>query len=210
MSEGRYNIPKQYKVDKGMPLDALFQRIDNLKCRRVFESEIDSVEWSYHLVDKEGIKDIAGLVRERGLSVFEVRLKRMISPDLLTEVFAGLLQRPLVMVYLCGKELAMGTFIPAGKGAVGKMCSTDFYPYDTDRMIEVLDYETDNNKSVDQIHKRIYLTLRQQRRVIMVEKAFERLSRDNEKESFAYEFSFENLERIRADADFVQSQLKVV
>ena len=31
MSEGRYNIPKQYKVDKGMPLEALFQKIDNLK-----------------------------------------------------------------------------------------------------------------------------------------------------------------------------------
>ncbi len=26
MSEGRYNIPKQYKVDKGMPLEALFQK----------------------------------------------------------------------------------------------------------------------------------------------------------------------------------------
>ena len=57
MSEGRYNIQKQYKVDKGMPLDALFQRIDNLNCRRIFEAEIECVEWSYHLVDKEGIKD---------------------------------------------------------------------------------------------------------------------------------------------------------
>lgn len=210
MSEGRYNIPKQYKVDKGMPLDALFQRIDNLKCRRIFESEIESVEWSYHLVDKKGIKDMAELVRERGLSIFEVKLKRMISPDLLTEVFAGLLQRPMVMIYLCGRELSMGTYIPAGKGTAGRMCSTDFYPYDAERMIELLDYETDYDKNTDQIHKRIYATLRQQRRIIMIEKAFERLNRDNERESFAYEFSFENLERIRADADFVQSQLKVV
>ena len=31
MSEGRYNIPKQYKVDKGMPLDAMLKKIDNLK-----------------------------------------------------------------------------------------------------------------------------------------------------------------------------------
>lgn len=44
----------------------------------------------------------------------------------------------------------------------------------------------------------------------MIEKAFERLSRDSAKETFAYEFSYENLERIRRDADFVQSQLKVV
>lgn len=210
MSEGRYNIPKQYKVDKGMPLDVLFQRIDNLKCRRIFESEIESVEWSYHLVDKEGITGMAQLVRERGVSVFEVILRRKISPDLLTEVFAGLLQRPMILTYLCGSELSMGTFIPVGKGTAGKMCSTDFYPYDADRMIELLDFEADCNQKVDQIHKRIYATLRQQKRIIMIEKAFERLSHDDEKETFAFEFSLENLDRIRADADFVQSQLKVV
>lgn len=210
MSEGRYNIQKQYKVDKGMPLDALFERIDNLKCRRIFEAEIECVEWSYHLVDKEGIKDRKDLVREPGLSIFEVNLKRKISPDLLTEVFAGLLQRPMVMVYLCDGELSMGTYIPSGKGNAGKMCSTDFYPYDADRMIEVLDYDTDCGKTTEQVHKRIFATLRQQKRVIMIEKAFERLSRDNAKETFAYEFSYENLERIRRDAEFVQSQLKVV
>ena len=107
MSEGRYNIPKQYKVDKGMPLDALFQKIDNLKCRRIFEAGIESVEWSYHLVDKEGVKDMKTLVREQGVSVFEVNLRRKIDPDLLTDVFAGLLQRPMVMVYLCDGELSM-------------------------------------------------------------------------------------------------------
>lgn len=68
MSEGRYNIPKQYKVDKGMPLEALFQKIDNLKCRRIFEAEIESVEWIYHMVDKAGVKDMRELVREQGLS----------------------------------------------------------------------------------------------------------------------------------------------
>lgn len=210
MSEGRYNIPKQYKVDKGMPLDVLFQRIDNLKCRRIFESEIESIEWSYHLVDKEGITNMMELVREHGLSIFEVNLRRKISPDLLTEVFAGLLQRPMVMVYLCDGELSMGTFIPMGKGTTGRMCSTDFYPYDADRMIELLDFETDCDKNVDQIHKRIFATLRQQKRIIMIEKASERLNKDREKETFAFEFSLENLDRIRADADFVQSQLKVV
>ena len=208
MSEGRYNIPKQYKVDKGMPLDALFQKIDNLKCRRIFEAEIECVEWSYHLVDKEGVKDMKELVREQGLSVFEVNLKRKIDPDLLTDVFAGILQRPMLMVYLCNGELSMGTFIPVGK--TGRTCSTDFYPYDTDRMIEVIDFDADSGKATQQIHKRIYATLFQQKRMIMIEKAFEQLNKDSERESFAFEFSLENLDRIRADADFVQSQLKVV
>lgn len=208
MSEGRYNIPKQYKVDKGMPLDALFQKIDNLKCRRIFEAEIESVEWIYHMVDKEGIKDMKELVREQGLSVFEVNLKRKVDPDLLTDVFAGLLQRPMLMVYLCEGELSMGTYISVGKSS--RTCSTDFYPYDADRLIEVMDYDTDSGRTTQQIHKRIYAMLFQQKRAIMIEKAFERLNRDNERESFAFEFSLENLDRIRADADFVQSQLKVV
>ena len=208
MSEGRYNIPKQYKVDKGMPLDVLFQKIDNLKCRRVFESEIESVEWSYHLVDKEGIKDMKELVREQGLSVFEVNLKRKIDPDLLTDVFSGVLQRPILMVYLCNGELSMGTYISVGKSS--RTCSTDFYPYDADRMIEVMDYDADTGKTTQQIHKRIYAMLFQQKRMIMIEKAFESLNRESERESFAFEFSLENLDRIRADADFVQSQLKVV
>lgn len=210
MSEGRYNIPRQYKVEKGMPLEALFQRIDNLKCRRIFEAEIESVEWCYQMVDKDGITNTMELMRERGLSVFEVNLRRKICPDLLTEVFARILQRPIVMVYLCEGELAMGTFIPMGKGVTGRMCSTDFYPYDTERMIELLDYEMDCDKNVDQIHRRMLATIRQQKRMIMIEKAFERLNKDNEKETFASEFSIENLDRIRADADFVQSQLRVV
>ena len=44
----------------------------------------------------------------------------------------------------------------------------------------------------------------------MIEKAFERLNREHERVSFDFEFSLENLDRIRADADFVQSQLMVV
>ena len=212
MNEGRYNIPRQYKVDKGMPLEALFQRIENPKCRRIFEAEVECVTWKYHIVDKEGISSIAELVKERGLSVFEVSLKRKIAPDLLTEVFAGLLQRSMVLVYLCNGELSMGTFIPMGKGTTGRMCSTDFYPYDDSRMIELMDYEKDSNKNTDQIHKRIFATIRQQKRIIMIEKAYEGLSpvESAESEILSFEFSLENLDKIRADADFVQSQLRVV
>lgn len=210
MSEGRYNVPKQYKIDKGMPLEALFGKIEDVKCRRIFETVVESVVWKYHLVNKEGVSNAADLVKERGLSVFEVSLKEEVPPDLLTEIFAGLLQRPIVMVYLCDGELSMGTFIPMGRGITGRMCSTDFYPYDAERMIEILDFELDFEKNVDQIHKRIFATLRQQRRIIMIEKAYEGLNKDTEGESLSFEFSLENLDKIREDADFVQSQLRVV
>ena len=93
MTEGRYNIPKQYKVDKGMSVDAFFQRIDNPKCREIFKSEVESMIWKYQMVDKKGISNIAELIRERGLSVLEISLKSKVLPDLLTEVFADLLQR---------------------------------------------------------------------------------------------------------------------
>lgn len=210
MSEGRYNIPRQYKVEKGMPLKTLFDKIDNLKCRRIFESAVASVEWCYHLVDKEGITNVVELVREKGMSVFEVQLKTKVSPDLLTEVFAGLIHRPMVITYLCDGELSMGVFIPVGEAGAGKMCATDFYPYDAERMIELIDYATDSDKSTEQIHKRIFAMIRQQKRIIMIEKAFERLSHEREEEKMTFEFSLENLDRIRADADFVQSRLRVV
>ena len=186
MSEGRYNIPRQYKVDKGMPLDALFQKIDNLKCRRIFEAVIESVEWSYHLVDREGIKDMRDLIREPGLSVFEVILKEKVSPDLLTEVFATILQRPMVMTYLCDGEMAMGTYIPDGNGTAGRTCSKDFCSFDANHMVELLDYDMDKDKTTQQIHERIFAALREQKRIIMIGKAFERLNRDNDKESFDF------------------------
>ncbi|MDE7207599.1 MAG: DUF4391 domain-containing protein [Lachnospiraceae bacterium] len=210
MSEGRYNIPRQYKVEKGMPLKTLFEKVNNLKCRRVFESEIACVEWCYHLTDKNGITSVAELVREKGISFFEVNLKRKISPDLLLEVFAGLIRKPMVITFLCDGELSMGAFIPVGENGAGRMCTTDFYPYDAERMIELIDYETDSNKSAEEIHKRIFKMIRQQKRVIMIEKAFERISQEKEREMMSFEFSFENLDQIRADADFVQSQLRVV
>lgn len=210
MGEGRYNVPRQYKIDKGMPLEALFGKIEDLKCRRIFEAEVESVVWKYHLVDQKGVQSVTELVKERGLSVFEVSLKGKVPPDLLTEIFAGILQRPIVMVYLCDGELSMGTFIPMGRGITGRMCSTDFYPYDAERMIEILDFEQDFEKNTDQIHKRIFATLRQQRRIIMIEKAYEGLNKDMEGESLSFEFSLENLDKIREDADFVQAQLRVV
>lgn len=210
MKECRYNIPKQYKVDKGMPLDALFEKLENPKCRKILESGVECVKWCYHIVDKEGITNMVELVREKGLSVFEVSLKRKICPDLLTEVFAGLLQRPIVLVYLCEGELSMGIFVPTGKGSTGRMCSTDFYPYDEERMIELLDYERDCNKTADQIHRRIFTTLRQQKRLIMIEKEFEKLNEKTEEDILSFEFSLENLDKIRADSEFVQAQLRVV
>ena len=90
------------------------------------------------------------------------------------------------------------------------MCATDFYPYDAERMINIMDYEADRNKSAYQIGLRILTMIRNQKRAIMIEKAYERLSKEQENEMLSFEFSFENLDKIRADADFVQAQLKII
>ncbi len=210
MSEGRYNIPKQYKVDKGMPLSILFQRIDNAKCREIFSTEVESVVWNYQITDEEGITDVNTLMRQKGISVFEVILRHKISTELLTEILAGLIQKPMVLVYLCEEELAMGTYLPSTKGNSGRTVSTDFFPYDSSRMIEILDFEQDCDKTAEQIHKRIYMTLRQQKKVIMIEKAFQNLKHEKmTKVDLAYEFSMENLQRIREDAEYCESHLRV-
>lgn len=210
MSEGRYNVPKQYKVEKGMPLDILFQRIDNAKCREIFLTEVESMEWNYQITDEEGITDVNSLIRQKGISVFEVVLRHKISTELLTEILAGLIQKPMVLVYLCGEDLAMGTYLPSPKGNCGRTVSTDFFPYDSSRMIEILDFEQDCDKNTEQIHKRIYMTLRQQKKVIMIEKAFQNMQREKmPRVDLAYEFSMENLARIREDAEYCESRLRV-
>ena len=210
MSEGRYNIPKQYKVDKGMPLNILFQRIDNAKCREIFETGVEAVTWNYQITDEEGITDVNTLIRQKGISVFEVVLKYKISTELLTEVLVGLIQKPMVLVYLCEGELAMGTYVPLGKGNSGRSVSTDFFPYDESRMIGILEFEQDAGKNTEQIHKRIYMTLRQQKKVIMIEKAFQNVKKDKvQRANLAYEFSMENLERIREEAEYCESRLHV-
>ena len=210
MSEGRYNIPKQYKVDKGMPLNILFQRIDNAKCREIFETDVEGITWNYQITDEDGITDVNALIRQKGISVFEVVLKHKISTELLTEILAGLIQKPMVLTYLCDDELAMGTYLPSDKGNSGRTVSTDFFPYDSSRLIEILDFEQDSGKATEQIHKRIYATLRQQKKVIMIEKAFQNMKQEKmPKVDLAYEFSMENIARIREDAEYCESRLHV-
>ena len=195
MSECRYNIPKQYRVDKGMPLEALYPRMKDSKCREIFETEIVSMEW---------------LLRKKGISVFEVITRQKISPELMTEVFADLIRKRFVIVYLCEQEIAMATFVPGENEEEGKICATDFYSYDMSHMIEILDFEQDANKSVEEIHNRIMSEIRQQKKEIMIEKAFAGMHKSVQQEpDLEYEFSEENLEKIREDANFVQEQLRV-
>ena len=59
-------------------------------------------------------------------------------------------------------------------------------------------------------------TIRQQKRIIMIEKAFEKMknlsgskSEEKHEENMAYDFSEENLDKIREDAEYVKEQLKV-
>lgn len=214
MSEGRYNIPKRYKVDKGMPLEALSQHIDNEKCKSIFETEIAGVTWCYQIIDDEEQEEAltpSMLIRHKGISVFEISMKHKVSPELMTEMFTSLIPKRCMLVYLCEGELAMAVYIPSENGYASRMCATDYYPFDTQKMIEVMNYEYDADKTVEQIHKRMLATIRQQKRIIMVEKAFESLKQRNtpEKTDLEYTFDEEDLNKIREDADFVQEQLHV-
>lgn len=212
MSRGRYNIPKQYRVDKGMPLEALSQRIANTKCRQIFETEIESITWCYQIVDEENLTDASALIRQNGVSVFEVQMKSKVSTELLTELLAGLIPKRTLITYICDNELAVATFVPAEKGFAAKICATDYYPFDITRMIEMIDFEKDCDKPVTEIYKRIFMTIRQQKRIIMIEKAFENMNKSKPKpqqQQMDFEFAIENLAKIREDAKYVQNQLHV-
>lgn len=212
MSRGRYNIPKKYRVDKGMPLEALSQRIANTKCRQIFETEIESITWCYQIVDEENLTDASALIRQNGVSVFEVQMKSKVSTELLTELLAGLIPKRTLITYICDNELAVATFVPAEKGFAAKICATDYYPFDITRMIEMIDFEKDCDKPVTEIYKRIFMTIRQQKRIIMIEKAFENMNKSKPKpqqQQMDFEFAIENLAKIREDAKYVQNQLHV-
>lgn len=211
MSEGRYNIPKKYRVDKGMPMEILSQRIGHDKCRQIFETEVESITWCFQIVDEDDATGVGQLIRHKGISVFEVKMKSRISTELMTEMFASLIPKRSIITYICNGELAMATYIPAEKNYAAKMCVTDYYAYDSERMIEILDYERDFDKKVEDIHKRIFAAVRQRKRIIMVEKAFETIQKDSKKVSDELEEAFrvENLDKIRQDAAFVQEQLRV-
>lgn len=214
MSEGRYNIPKKYKIDRGMPVELINQRIDNEKCRQVFDSEIEKMTWCYQITD-ENISDAKSLMRAKGISMFEVVMKNKISTELMTEVISTLIPKRFIIMYICDGELAIGTYIPAEGGVPAKMSVTDFYPYDEDRMIEILDFEQDSNKSVAQIHARFLQTVRYQRKMIMIEKAFESMSKKVKTEEkrkandSILNFDIDEINRIREEARFVQQQLTV-
>lgn len=216
MSEGKYNIPKQYKVDMGMPIEAFLPNIANEKCREIFENEIECLTWSFQITDGEPTSNVYELMKKKGLSVFEVIMNTEISTELMTEVFAGLIPKRFVILYLCNGELAIGTYMPGENGKGGKMCATDYYPYDSSRMIDIIDFKQDCGKSVEEIHARLMSTIRQQKRIIMIEKAFEKMknlsgskSEEKNEENMAYDFSEENLDKIREDAEYVKEQLKV-
>ena len=119
-------------------------------------------------------------------------------------------RKRFVIVYLCEQEIAMATFVPGENEEEGKICATDFYSYDMSHMIEILDFEQDANKSVEEIHNRIMSEIRQQKKEIMIEKAFAGMHKSVQQEpDLEYEFNEENLEKIREDANFVQEQLRV-
>ena len=171
MSETRYNIPKQYKADIKFSRATLFQNIYNEKCRMVFEAHVESIILKYHMVDRYGITNVSELIKLNGLSIFEISLKQRIAPDLLTETFSELIQRPCVFVYLYRDEISIGAYMPIGKGTIAKKCTTDFYKYDSSKMIELLEFEHDVNKNVEQIHRRIYSVIKQQKYNMMIDES---------------------------------------
>ena len=60
---------------------SIYPRMKDSKCREIFETEIVSMEWCYHITEGESAPDMASLLRKKGISVFEVITRQKISPE---------------------------------------------------------------------------------------------------------------------------------
>lgn len=210
MSVGNYNVPRQYLVDKGLPIEFLGQKIKDEKCREIFDEEVKSILWSYQIVDDEMLHVGGNLTSKKGISVFEIELHHEIPAELMMEIIASFIPRRMVISFICRNEYALSAYIPGEYGLLPRLQASDYIPLDTTQQIKILDFEQDENKDYQEIHRRILRDIREQKRIAMVEKAFSNIQKEKKKQddSFDFLFSQENLDKIREDAEFVEEQLR--
>lgn len=210
MSVGNYNVPSQYKVDKGLPIEFLGQKIKDEKCKEIFEEEVQSLQWCFQIVDDEILQTGGSLTGKKGISVFEVQLRHEISAELMTEIIAGMIPRRMLLCFICKDRMALSAYIPGEYGLTPRLQVSDYESLDTTHSINIWDAKEDSKKDYQEIHRRMLRQIREQKRVSMIEQAFTKIQKEKKKvkDEFDFLFSQENLDKIREDAEFVEEQLR--
>lgn len=218
MDRIRYNISQQYSVDKGVSLKMLCDKMPNEMYRRIMQSYVKSVVWRYKIIDDFRQSKFAD--NGADIKLLEVELKEKISTELVMEMIASMFSGQFIVVFLYNGEVALGAarekmFAKGEKEVV----ATEFVPYDFSRRLSVIDYDLDCGKNTTQIFDRIIREIRTQKKEIQMREALRALKKEKKEvknvskaaamKAAVNEFSAENLERIRKDAEYVQSRLAV-
>lgn len=210
-----YNIPENYKVEKGLPIDFLGEKIKDEKCKDIFIMQVENLVWKYHLVNDDAFEQPGPLTGKKGVCIFEVQLKEEVDPELMTEIIASFIPRRMILAFFAEKNYALASFIPGEYGLPPSVQTTKYMKYDENDPIEILDSTEDAHKEYQVIQRRIQGTIRERKREALIEQAFEKVKfRRKEKnkntlDEFDILFSQANLDKIREDAEYVEEQLRV-
>ncbi len=210
-----YNIPETYRVEKGLPVDFLGEKIKNEKCKDIFEMQVESLVWKYHLVNDEALGEPGFLTSKKGICVFEVQLKEEVDPELMTEIIASFIPRRMILAFFAGKRMALSSYIPGDYGLPPTLQTCQFTKIEENSTIEILDFDKDLHKDYSVIQRRVLSSIREKKKEILIEQAFEKIKfkkkerNKNALDEFDILFSQANLDKIREDAEFVEEQLRV-
>ena len=209
-----YNIPGEYLVEKGLPIEFLNQKIKDEKCKEIFTEQVDSIIWKYQLVNDEDLSLPGTLTVKKGICIFEVDLKEEVNPELLTEIIASFIPRRMVIAFWLDKRLALSSYIPGEYGLTPTLQATDFYDTDVTKEVRILDFDEDSHKDYTVIQRRILNAIRERKKEALIEEAFNKVKIKKKKvtelKDFDLLFSSENLDKIREDAEYVEEQLRVI
>lgn len=210
-----YNIPADYRVDKGIPVEFLSQKIKDEKCKSIFENQVEAITWKFHLINDDDKNTPGSITSKKGICVFEVKLMEEVEPELMAEIIAGFLPRRMILCFVVENKMALVSYIPGEYGLPPSLQASKYINQNDSDVINILDPEKDLHKDYKTIQRRIISTIYEKKKELLINQAFEkvklkkRIASKNTLDEFDILFSQANLDKIREDAEYVEEQLRV-
>ena len=214
----KYNISQEYCIGREVSVDMLCEKIPDETYRKILSSYVSHITWEYRIENNDMMQGSRQTLH-RSLQIIEVDLKAKISSELLTEIMASIFGNLFVAVFVYKNEIALGTIKPKFTNVGEKEITTSsFYAFDSDKRLELIDYEEDQGKQPYAIHERLYHMIRKKKKENEMQEALSSIFQDTgipeidqneEREPLSFDFSLEDLEQIRQDTEYVQGRLSI-
>lgn len=213
----KYNISQEYCIGREVSVDMLCEKIPDETYRKILSSYVSHISWEYRIESNDMMQGSRQTLH-RSLQIVEVDLNAKISSELLTEIMASIFGSLFVAVFVYKNEIALGTIKPKFSNVGEKeIVTSSFYSFDSEKRLELIDYEQDHGKQPYLIHERIYKEIRQKKKENEMQEALSsifqdtglpEMEKDEERGPLSFDFSLEDLEQIRQDTEYVQDRLK--